>query len=386
MTTAYAARDMSEILKRLSSVSLKSSELTRTQSRRGKMAKLNFIGLSYGTIVGQTFASLYPEHVSRMVLDGVGDAKDWIGKWQMQHLIDTDAIWASYYDDCFDAKEKCPLWLSTDLKQDDIENRMFEFLTKLKQRPLYAVVGGNARLITYRDVRIAMYWTTMAPRFATPDMATILDELMRGYTNVSLNFPFEGIPTASKFLDMENPEKIAASNTDVGTAVNCENAEDITSSSLADFKDYLSELENQSSVAAFFQGERKIRCLGWPIRSAWRFTGPFTSRTENGSSRLSTPILFMGNSFDPMTSIHSAQKAANDFPGSVVLEQNARGHCALGNALPSPCTLSYLRAYVKDGSLPDHGTVCGEDCNLFDGSCFAEGNVGGATGRFSQWI
>jgi hypothetical protein len=62
-----------------------------------------------------------------------------------------------------------------------------------------------------------------------------------------------------------------------------------------------------------------------------------------------------------------------DFPGSVVLEQNARGHYALGNVIPSVCTLNYLRDYLRDGSLPQPGTVCGEDCNVFDESCFEEG-------------
>jgi pimeloyl-ACP methyl ester carboxylesterase len=65
MTTAYAARDMLEILKRL------------PEEHGKKTPKLKFLGLSYGTMVGQTFASLYPEHVSRMVLDGTVDAKDW---------------------------------------------------------------------------------------------------------------------------------------------------------------------------------------------------------------------------------------------------------------------------------------------------------------------
>jgi hypothetical protein len=55
----------------------------------------------------------------------------------------------------------------------------------------------------------------------------------------------------------------------------------------------------------------------------------------------------------------------------------------LGNAVPSPCTLRYLRSYLKDGSLPETGTVCGKDCNLFDGSYFAEGEV---AGLFGAWM
>jgi hypothetical protein len=99
----------------------------------------------------------------------------------------------------------------------------------------------------------------MAPSFAAPVTATILDGLMRGYTNMTLGFPFEGVPTASNFLDLDSQDGRAGSNADAGTAVNCGDAEDIFNSCLADFRKYLSKLEDQSSVGAFFQGERKRR-------------------------------------------------------------------------------------------------------------------------------
>jgi hypothetical protein len=81
----------------------------------------------------------------------------------------------------------------------------------------------------------------------------------------------------------------------------------------------------------------------------------------------------MGNKLDPMTSLRNAWKLVKDFPGSVVLEHDARGDCALGNVVPSTCTLKYFRDYLRDGSLPEPGAVCGEDCNVFDGSCFGDG-------------
>jgi pimeloyl-ACP methyl ester carboxylesterase len=144
MSTAYVARDMLEILKRIPGQSSKSFDSSSVKSRDGEIVKLKFIGLSYGTMVGQIFASLYPEYVSRMVLDGTGDAKDWAAKWQMGHLIDTDAVWASFYDDCFNAKEVCPLWQISDSKLEDIETRIIFFLEGLKQRPLYTVADGSA--------------------------------------------------------------------------------------------------------------------------------------------------------------------------------------------------------------------------------------------------
>jgi hypothetical protein len=69
-----------------------------------------------------------------------------------------------------------------------------------------------------------MYWTTMAPRFAAPVLATLLDGLMRGHTNVTLDLPFGGVLTASGFMAIESQDGRASSNSDAGTAVNCGDA------------------------------------------------------------------------------------------------------------------------------------------------------------------
>lgn len=49
MTTAYAARDMLEILKRLADQSVDSLS---APSKERKIPKLKFLGISYGTMVG----------------------------------------------------------------------------------------------------------------------------------------------------------------------------------------------------------------------------------------------------------------------------------------------------------------------------------------------
>jgi pimeloyl-ACP methyl ester carboxylesterase len=39
--------------------------------------KLQYWGFSYGTILGNTFASMFPDKIERMVVDGVVDADDY---------------------------------------------------------------------------------------------------------------------------------------------------------------------------------------------------------------------------------------------------------------------------------------------------------------------
>lgn len=66
--------------------------------------------------------------------------------------------------------------------------------------------------------------------------------------------------------------------------------------------------------------------------SNWRSTSYSTSTRETGSSRLSRPMLCIGNRFGSMTSIRNVQNVVESFPRNMHLKQNASGHCALGNA------------------------------------------------------
>lgn len=76
MTTAAVARDMLEIAER-------SAEVVATKkgkrSSKCSKAKVQYIGLSYGTFLGNTFASMFPDRVGRIVLDGVVDPDAYIG-------------------------------------------------------------------------------------------------------------------------------------------------------------------------------------------------------------------------------------------------------------------------------------------------------------------
>lgn len=73
MSTASVARDMLEIVERVDEL--------RTGGKNGTNsanAKLQFFGISYGTMLGNTFASMFPDRVGRMALDGIVDADDYL--------------------------------------------------------------------------------------------------------------------------------------------------------------------------------------------------------------------------------------------------------------------------------------------------------------------
>lgn len=53
-------------------------------------SKIAYFAVSYWTVLGATFASLYPDHVGKMVLDGVVDAVDYYNLGWRANLYDAD--------------------------------------------------------------------------------------------------------------------------------------------------------------------------------------------------------------------------------------------------------------------------------------------------------
>ncbi|EFQ27361.1 hypothetical protein CGRA01v4_04435 [Colletotrichum graminicola] len=64
-----------------------------------------------GAFLGGTFASLYPDRVGRMIVDGCGDWVDNASGEFHGFLVDTDKAWRGFFNLCHDAgPEKCALY------------------------------------------------------------------------------------------------------------------------------------------------------------------------------------------------------------------------------------------------------------------------------------
>lgn len=76
MSTASVARDMLEIVERVDELKHRESNFSTPDAL--EEPKLQYLGVSYGTFLGNTFASMFPNRVGRMVIDGVEDPHDYI--------------------------------------------------------------------------------------------------------------------------------------------------------------------------------------------------------------------------------------------------------------------------------------------------------------------
>lgn len=76
--TPNVARDIVGMLDKIYELRRgKGEERLELRSLR-EVPRLNYIGISYGTVIGNTFASMFPGRVGRMILDGVCNADDFM--------------------------------------------------------------------------------------------------------------------------------------------------------------------------------------------------------------------------------------------------------------------------------------------------------------------
>ena len=79
--------------------------------------------------------------------------------------------------------------------------------------------------------------------------------------------------------------------------------------------DYLMESSPEFGGVA---PEFSMICARWPFEAK-------EVKTVDGDVETRKPVLFVGNTYDPATPVHSAYTMSELFPGSVVVEQKGYG-------------------------------------------------------------
>ena len=346
---------------------------------------INYWGFSYGTILGNTLVSLFPDRIGRVILDGVADAVDYSASpgW-LSNLQTTDKALHLLYESCFEGGSACPLFSEADSGPSAIESRVNGLLEVLAQNPMPTVHNGTTELITYTDVRQVIFQSTYGPTQYYPALAQLLSDLLCG--NATLMIPrlqhvevpeYHNRPKADTPIKKPNirDQAVPYPNDDYDhgdeatAAILCGDSDPLTSLTKPHFAEYVAELQSQSKIFGSLWAEIKLRCTHWPASlrpsEANRFTGPFKSAASDYDSR-GAPVLFIGNTLDNVTPLRNAHKMSEGHEKSVVLTQESAGHLSLFSA-PSECTREIIRRYFDKGEIPDKGTVCKADRLPFDG-------------------
>ena len=360
VSTASVATDMLRIIELLDKEDRSPGRVEGgAQKPLGKgRAKLQYFGTSYGTLLGQTFAAMYPGRVHRMVLDSNVDPDNWVSRYEAG-IDDHGAAREYFFERCFAAKTECAFHRGSDKSPQDVQQRYDDLLDSLEKFPRYAHGEGRAMPITRARVEDGFMTTTYQPTLFFKPFAIFLNDLLSDQ-NPGIPFFERAVPTQESFINDRGRALYQGSET--GLAVQCSDGPYLSDEPLSAFEDYLGNLtESFGRASAGIQAAYKIGCWTWPksLRTKWRFDGPF----EGNAS-----ILFINNRLDPATAAKNARKMAKRFVGSGMLEQNAVGHGAMWPA-QSECVEEHVREYMDSGRIPEVGTICQPRCQPFDGDC-----------------
>jgi pimeloyl-ACP methyl ester carboxylesterase len=330
--------------------------MERTKYRPGE-EKIQYWGMSYGTVIGSTFAAMHPDRIGRLIIDGVVDPADhYAGAWRTQ-LQDSDMIMTKFCEYCFHAgPSECPLYTGT--SPVDVEERLTSILNTLEKSPiamppsLSSSGRAGPALVTYGDMHLellsAMYFPyAMAETFfdllaavesrntSSPGLVNIVRKKQAALDP----YPDGPIPYVSGFGPFQ--------------AISCMDSGGPTNLTREGFAEHVAELQSQGRWISRSWSRNKLGCLGYTDEPAWRPSIAFETQEWANTSH---PLLIIGNTHDTVTPLRNARRVSTLFPGSVVLQQNSQGHCS--HSTPSLCTAKTVRQYFQTGRLPPDGTVC----------------------------
>ncbi|KAF9026337.1 alpha/beta-hydrolase [Hymenopellis radicata] len=366
-------RDTSGLLEHVGTENI-ARDMLRITEANGQDSLL-YWGLSYGSTLGTTFASMFPDRVGRMLLDGIMDVEGYYATDWRNEVTDSDLTLQAFFDSCYSAGPNgCAFYAPS---PSEIEANLNDLYTAVLASPVPFYTSSSYGIVDYRILKNVVYTALWTPYTSFPVLSKGLAELAGGngatiyQMQLSGAVGFEMEPSGQRFeCDCPTSTSPSYMNTwEMRLAISCGDGAQVTDS-VADLESYWKEASSISSFSDTMTWMRAI-CSGWKVHRKDRFSGPIAGDT-------SFPILFIGNTADPITPLPCAKKTSAAFPGSVVITQNAPGHTSLFTA-PSTCLQSYIRAYFEHGTLPEEGTICEVDVKLFpsplDNGTFVEAHT-----------
>ncbi|KAM7201149.1 Alpha/Beta hydrolase fold [Rhypophila sp. PSN 637] len=300
-------------------------------------AKLWAYGVSYGTVVGATFASMFPDRVGRMVLDGVVNSDEYYRNNWKDNLDQMDESMEAFVTYCHSAgPEKCSFWGPSPA---NITARMDAAIERLQDNPVpvSGVPDKLPTLVTISDLKAGFISSVYQPLAVFPVLADVLKLLeVGGDPSV-----FAGFYDSQGLLNLNDATHIIRCSDVYGR-------NNITT--LDDFKSYVEFTTKTSKYMGdlFPIWVGTVMCRGFQpdLPEGFIVEDPISEPQRNTSF----PILFTTNTIDAITPPVSARKMSSRFPGSTVLYQDAIGHTVI-NQGGSPCYFGHVQAYFQ-GQMP----------------------------------
>ncbi|HWU22840.1 MAG TPA: alpha/beta hydrolase [Nocardioides sp.] len=293
--------------------------------------KLDYLGFSYGTKLGATYAELFSKKVGRMVLDGAEDVALTTRQSALHQAAGFETALRSYVGNCV-AKGNCFLGSTVDAGLARISG----LLASIEKNPLPT---KSSRDLTVGNA----FYGVIAPLYQRSEWS---------YLDAGLQQALQGDGTILMLLS----DTYSSRNNDGTYADN--GIEAIGVISCLDDPWAIDPAKVPSQYPAFEKASPTFgKVFAWGLTSCWG--DPFRNTDRPGivvDGAGAPPIVVIGTTRDPATPYEEAVALAKELRSGVLISRDGDGHTGYDKG--NSCVDDAVHSYLIDGRVPQDGLSC----------------------------
>ncbi|GAA2538160.1 MULTISPECIES: alpha/beta hydrolase [Streptomyces] len=298
--------------------------------------KLNYVGASYGTFLGATYAGLFPTRAGRLVLDGAMDPSLPARRLNLEQTAGFDTAFTAFAKDCVRHGD-CPLG-GRNTPAGQVGKNLKAFFTDLDARPI-PTGDADGRRLTESLATIGVI-AAMYDEGAWQQLREALTAAMKENDGAGL------LLLADSYYERDADggyTNLMFAN----AAVNCLDLPPAFGSP-DEVRAALPDFEEVSPVFGEGFAWMALNCAYWPVRA--------TGEPQRIEAKGAGPIVVVGTTRDPATPYRWAEALAGQLSSARLLTYEGDGHTAYGRG--SDCIDSTINAYLLRGTPPADGKRC----------------------------
>ncbi|KAL6897135.1 Alpha/Beta hydrolase protein [Trichoderma evansii] len=301
-----------------------------------------FWGQSYGTLLGQTYAGLFPNRTGRMAIDGVVDQIGWYSETMQSDYKDGKRVFWGFCDECIKAgEEACPLAALAE-DADSLNKAIENFGAQIKSNELAVYVNEtNFGSVSYSHIWYYGISPLLYKAIAFQPLAIILSEAMLG--NASLAYQAFGGSSGFTNVGMAEDESIYFYRLNDGLS-----GKEFWPQ---DNNGMINVLEPFYDTNPFLYAANSFY---W-AKAQWQIPKTHNYVPKQGV-KTKYPLLVLSTQYDPVAAWDSANAALSAFADSRLVTLDAYGHCTFYQH--SDCANNYVKEYFVNGTMPSPGATC----------------------------
>ncbi|MFF7357470.1 MULTISPECIES: alpha/beta hydrolase [Streptomyces] len=298
--------------------------------------KLNYVGASYGTFLGATYAGLFPDRVGRVVLDGAMDPSLDARRLNLDQTAGFETAFQAFAKDCVRHTD-CPLG-GKGTTPAQVGDHLRAFFRKLDAHPIPAGDADGRKLgeaLATTGVIAAMY-----DQGTWGQLREVLASAMRENNGAGL------LALSDSYFERDadgHYSNLMMAN----AAVNCLDLPPAFTGP-DEVEKALPAFEKASPVFGAGLAWASLNCAYWPVRA---MGGPHRIKAQGAA-----PIVVVGTTRDPATPYRWAQSLSRQLSSARLLTYVGDGHTAYGRG--SACIDTAINTYLLHGTPPTAGKRC----------------------------